>query len=176
MIGLTGSVSGSASPHTRYGSFPPTTTLLLGEEVSARLRAAERVVPEEDRAGEIDGDVFLSARGRERERHGKGKDKGRRIPEYRRIWSQSSETVCRRGADDVGVDDLESEVVEQSDSTLLGPDGEQPARAKARSRVAAGPSASVPGDDSVERQYGVVKMEIITKYWSKQGLWTIYAG
>lgn len=144
---LTGSTSGSASPSTRYGSFPPS-TIINGEDIRDRLSKHASIA----QLGVEEAELARSRRAKVR-----GKSVGKDTS--RRQWSRSTETLLRPDDEDVYDPDAE-----HSDSTALNSDDPEQIQRKGT------------GLGSVDdAQYGVLKMELISKNWGRRG-WSIYAG
>lgn len=168
----TGSVSGSASPSTRYGSFPPSTSLLQHADLEARLRGS--LLGNDERRTQSLGKAA-------------GKGKGKARMGSRRMFERSRERVVfpRRseghltGEDVYDSDaDLSDEGVsrrllggreEEQDAIWTAGDEEWDRRRRNRS------AQSVIGKDE-DKQWGVVKMEMMARTWGRKGLLTIYAG
>ncbi|BGP49152.1 hypothetical protein JCM10450v2_005035 [Rhodotorula kratochvilovae] len=171
---LTGSTSGSATPSTSYGSFPP-----VGEEVEAILRT------------KLSRQAAIEA-GRASDERSNGSGKRR--------WASSRERLLLPGPDGQTSEDVfdsdgdaepsDGEGVSRThfDENGFGQeDGGDPWGAAAeydgsprRPRKGVAPSVrsrmsghAAPDGD---KQWGVVKMELMAKTWGRKGLFTIYAG
>jgi len=172
---LTGSTSGSATPSTSYGSFPP-----AEDDVEAILRSKlGRQAQAEEAASRAGG------------------------PGGKRRWARSRERLVPTGPDGRPTDDVfdsdgDAEPSDGEGGAHRSPfaaagfgeedggnpwggttqyDG-SPRRARKvpppageRSRAAGGHIA--PEGD---KQWGVVKMELMARTWGRRGLFTIYAG
>ncbi|GAA5939078.1 hypothetical protein JCM10213_006022 [Rhodosporidiobolus nylandii] len=153
---LTGSTSGSATPSTSYGSFPPGEG---AEVVASQLRSK---LSGEDIAG------------------------GRRGEQ--RSWARSKERLLLPGRDG-----RQNEDVYDSDGDLTASDGEGlssrlggGAQGEEDEIWTAGDEAGGGGggrrarratvEEPEDKQWGVVKMELMARTWGKRGLFTIYAG
>ncbi|GAA5867400.1 hypothetical protein JCM8547_003334 [Rhodosporidiobolus lusitaniae] len=171
---LTGSPSGSATPSTTYGSFPPS-----------------------DAPAPAAGDVETILR-RKLSQNEVG---GGRSPSRERRWERSRERLLRPGRDG-----KQSEDVYDSDGDATASDGEGDALASSgelppggagggeeedavwnagdAERAAWGTAGSVRSKMSTrsrvepegDKQWGVVKMELMSRTWGRRGLFTIYAG
>ncbi|GAA6063114.1 hypothetical protein JCM10212_002636 [Sporobolomyces blumeae] len=185
---LTGSVSGSASPSTRYGSFPPDNATATPEAVEQALN-----------------------------RHFEAHSAKSSLKGLNRKWERSQERLLRltrdgRSFDDAWLEDeatggaggglrtghLEDADGAGSETPLLfddydeDDDGDDGVRAAWRARDGAwtrprrngtkgerGTSSSPSRTSfppSEDKQWGVVKMELMARTWGKKGLFTIYAG
>lgn len=146
---MTGSVSGSASPLTHYGSFPPSDSPASTqdrthnvEEIEERLKASLR----SDSKG---------GRGLRRT-----KRRGRTL---NRSWSKSTEVLD----DGHGIfeDNDPDDGDESGDDGLLRAPGSNARRQRSRSR-----------SQEPETHWGVRKMEMMGTSWSRRTLMTLYAG
>lgn len=176
---LTGSTSGSATPSTSYGSFPP-----AEDDVEAILRA------------KLDRQALAEAGGGALDERGTGAGSKRR-------WARSRERLLLPGADGRPTDDVfdSDGDAEPSDGEGVGAhhslfaadgfgqeDGGNPWGATTQydgsprrprkvppppsERSRAGGHIAPEGD----KQWGVVKMELMARTWGRRGLFTIYAG
>jgi hypothetical protein len=172
---LTGSASGSASPSTRYGSFPPTSTpVMSGDEINQRLSHAStsREVMTDDNRSRTMLEFEENAAGVIRsDRKGKGKKKSKGSE---RRWTRSSETLLRGDVEDIydQDDDIQTRLTPEDEEELMA--GRKLRRTLSQSRSEILESKGLVG--TTEIQYGVLKMELIARNWGKRGLWSIYAG
>ncbi|GAA5912263.1 uncharacterized protein JCM6883_003299 [Sporobolomyces salmoneus] len=191
---LTGSQSGSASPSTRYGSFPP-----AGDESS------QQTTPQTPTHSKLLEDALENAtKGCQKLR----REKSKRVQSQtgmNRKWERSQERLLRVTRDGQCLDDHEAELGQEgghddheddeedrgSESPLLGGPGEEAddpvwnagetaswgkRRAARNLRRAIDPSANGHATTQEDKQWGVVKMELMARTWGKKGLFTIYAG
>ncbi|GAA6006045.1 hypothetical protein JCM10207_007324 [Rhodosporidiobolus poonsookiae] len=167
---LTGSASGSATPTTSYGSFPPADTPVPGTgNVEALLRTK---LSQDNLAG---GDQL-----------GRNRSVARR-------WERSQERLLLPGRDgrtSEDVYDSDGDLPSDSDPRAVSratPDsdvgdevwtaGEGDAAAGWRRSLASRSSArSGVGEAEGLKPFGVVKMELMARTWGRKGLFTIYAG
>lgn len=146
---VTGSVSGSASPATRYGSFPPATDEakdMLEEILRRKLhkrrweRSQERLIPPGTGCDDVfDSDADLS-------------DDPVHEP-------SKSPPYSPRSPDSPSNDDAADAVWNAGDDLLTT---HPPRRTRTR--------------DEGAKQWGVQKMELMSMVWGKRGLSLIYAG
>ncbi|GAA5968346.1 hypothetical protein JCM21900_000981 [Sporobolomyces salmonicolor] len=181
---LTGSQSGSASPSTRYGSFPPSDAAAPSaghaQDLEALLRSK---LSGPDRSGEG-----------KRARHGTTNLKG-----LDRRWERSQERLIRPGKDgrssedpfdsDADVSSDGEERLEEGagaplateqgdgdgDEVWNAGDGSWGRRSGKQAQRRAGERANRTTAEE-DKQWGVVKMELMARTWGKRGLFTIYAG
>ena len=202
---LTGSRSGSASPSTRYGSFPPD-----GEEVVSTnlVQPPSNSNHQGHHHSQLLEEALVNARNTKK---GSRSRKGLLL---NRKWERSQERLLRLTRDGKSFDDSlnnhhegnrddreeeedeeEEEERHQSDEPLLETDGEgdevwnagdgswgrrraaknlrNAAAARANGRVV---NTGSSGGHQEDKQWGVVKMELMARTWGKKGLFTIYAG
>ncbi|GAA6002891.1 uncharacterized protein JCM10292_001359 [Rhodotorula paludigena] len=178
---LTGTTSGSATPSTSYGSFPPP-----GEEVESALRSKLYRQTSPDERGDESSPRASTSRG------------------GRRRWERSRERLIPFGVGGRRSDDVYDSDGDASDASVeqhpashehspftqdgFGQeDGGDPWTAgeddmadvrrngkdKAGSVMSRHSGVVVPEGD---KQWGVVKMELMSRTWGRKGLLTIYAG
>lgn len=179
---ITGSVSGSASPSTRYGSFPPggSSGVVSGPELEERLRGAVR-----------------------RAEDGRDKGKARAKPSarastdhFKRSWGPSSARILMHKSSGLGrqpsiagddVFDSDADLDDDDEETLgrreesSGLLGVRARRSSSRMSTSSGRERRAKSGGIVEgldadKQPGVLKMEAMGRTWGRQGLVTIYAG
>ena len=156
----TGSTSGSASPSTRYGSFPPSTSLLHHADLEARLRGS--LLGNEERRTQSLGKA-----------KGKGKGKGKAKMGSRRMFERSRERVLfprRSEGHMIGEDVFDSDADlsdEGASARLLGGREEEDAiwtvgddELDRRRRNKSAQSVVAKEED---KQWGVVKMEMMAR-------------
>ncbi|GAA5863975.1 hypothetical protein JCM1840_000654 [Sporobolomyces johnsonii] len=178
---LTGSQSGSASPSTRYGSFPPSDSAAPSTGDTRDLEALlKSKLSGPDRSGE-------GKRARNGSRSLKGLD---------RRWERSQERLLRPGKDGRSSEDpfdsdadIASDVEERQEGGAGAPlagedaDGDEVwnagdswgRRSGKQAQKRAGERANRTTAEE-DKQWGVVKMELMARTWGKRGLFTIYAG
>ncbi|KAK4704828.1 hypothetical protein P7C70_g1390, partial [Phenoliferia sp. Uapishka_3] len=180
---ITGSISGSASPATRYGSFPPGGSSQLGgtvggPELEQRLRGAIRRSEEEGaERGLTPGD---------RKGKAKARDQARKDP--KRSWGRTASKVLVHKSSGLGRQpSLAADDVFDSDASLTDEDDERNNRGESSAflgrrmsenlgRQRRARSGGFVEGSAVEKQPGVLKMEIMGRSWGRKGLVTIYAG
>ena len=192
---LTGSQSGSATPSTRYGSFPP-----AGEsQQPTNATANHSQLLEDALKNAATGNAKKVRNSPKRARVGLGNRK----------WERSQERLLRVTRDGKCLDDDHGELGHEepngnhdhedaedagSESPLLGVGDETEDLVWNAGETASwgrrrGARSSRPTTDTVanghsthstttqeDKQWGVVKMELMARTWGKKGLFTIYAG
>lgn len=192
---LTGSESGSATPSTRYGSFPPG-----GNETplssSANSAPHSKLLEDALKNATANGTDANKKKTQRTRSGGVG---------FHRKWERSQERLLRVTRDGNSLDDDDGTGHETpgdeedeeedggSESPLLEADdqvwnaGETASwgrrRAARNLRTARDLSAGhghanqgPPSTGHEDKQWGVVKMELMARTWGKKGLFTIYAG
>ncbi|GAA5993287.1 hypothetical protein JCM10908_001413 [Rhodotorula pacifica] len=215
---LTGTTSGSATPSTSYGSFPPGAA--AGPPSGTSVKAVEDLLRDKLAPSRS------SSRG-QGSKHRSKLDTTSEANNHRRRWTRSRERLLVRDAqgrvtDDVYDSDNEAAALSDDDEEEVGvvardfygydrkgrggegEEDEDPAepwrsvngkgRPAASSRGSKGPS--VPdaerlvrrsrrssrngggggSDAEDDKQWGVVKMELMAKTWGRKGFLTVYAG
>lgn len=159
--------SGTASPSYRTFALP----VLDPGEINARLTATslsnDLAADREDRSRYTEETTTTITTTVKQERS-KTRD---RIRKVKRTFSRSSETLVKDFYDD---DD--EDVRENSDSTLNPEEDHNLGLSRSRSREERSRITLVGAAESKDRQYGVLKIELIAKHWGKRGFYTIYAG
>lgn len=181
---MTGSVSGSASPSTRYGSFPPSTSTATtaeqyqnytsGDSTPAALHAHPRLDHEiehiedmlraslrRDWRAQQDSDTDSAPR-----KQKKTLKRGRSTEH--RSWSKSTERMFARDTLFDSEDETETPGRPYSHDDLLdAEDGHSIKVERKRSRSR---------NDGEEMHWGVRKMVMMGTSWSRKTLVTLYAG
>jgi hypothetical protein len=161
---LSGSVSGSATPSTSYGSFPPTDgparDVTADVENILRTKLSQEAMRKGGRMGERRWE-----RSRERLLL-PGKD-GRQSED---VYDSDGEA----GSDGEPLKGSRTAAEEEEDAVWTAGDsirGRERVRESTRSRA-----PTEVGEEGGDKQWGVVKMELMARTWGKRGLFTIYAG
>lgn len=214
---LTGTTSGSATPSTSYGSFPPGTDRPAGAEAEAKeVQAVEALLR----------DKLTTPAGGRGSKHRHKLDTSKDANHHRRRWTRSRERLLVRDphgrvSDDVYDSDAAASGSDSSDpeaedpaatppdvverdfyaheagahldpvrpwrsSSINGkgrPAGARPADLSARrpstatsTRRPQGSNSHDGGHGDDDKQWGVVKMELMAKTWGRKGFLTVYAG
>ncbi|GAA6040600.1 hypothetical protein JCM8097_008062 [Rhodosporidiobolus ruineniae] len=166
---LTGSTSGSATPSTTYGSFPPSDAPApgAGEDVESILR---RKLSQSDV-----------------QQHPPSSSSRESTLRHERRWERSRERLLRPGRDGQTSEDVyDSDGDALSDGEQLGASGAAQDGSGEDEVWTAGEARDLDGSTRSKRsnrvqpegdkQWGVVKMELMARTWGKRGLFTIYAG
>ncbi|GAA5949173.1 hypothetical protein JCM3765_003319 [Sporobolomyces pararoseus] len=192
---LTGSQSGSATPSTRYGSFPP-----AGDSNQPTNAAAHHSQLLEDALKNAATGSSKKVR---------DSPKRARVGLGNRKWERSQERLLRVTRDGKCLDDDHGEHGDEglngnhdhedtedagSESPLLGVGedvedlvwnaGETASWGRRRGARSSRPTADTTSNShsahstttQEDKQWGVVKMELMARTWGKKGLFTIYAG
>ncbi|GAA5871445.1 hypothetical protein JCM16303_000758 [Sporobolomyces ruberrimus] len=197
---LTGSQSGSASPSTRYGSFPPgedhpspVPTLSSSTSHSKLLEEALDKKLRKSNTGSRIGGMGINRkweRSQERllrvTRDGKCLDDDDGDGDHQGYANDEGGEERTRDTEDEEDRGSESPLLRGDENGAAGEDqiwtaGESPSwgrrRAARNLRRAEATSANSPPHTAQEdKQWGVVKMELMARTWGKKGLFTIYAG
>ncbi|GAA5835089.1 hypothetical protein JCM11251_000161 [Rhodosporidiobolus azoricus] len=172
---LTGSTSGSATPSTSYGSFPPAD----GPAPAAATGEVERILRRKlSQTVEVQG----MRRGELRRE---------------RQWERSRERLIRPGRDGKQGEDVydsDGDALSDGEPLIGGAGGEAADESSGddvwnagdaernawtgsvRSKRSKKSTRSGMVEPEGDKQWGVVKMELMSKTWGRSGLWTIYAG
>lgn len=173
-VSLSGSTSGSASPLTQYGSFPPREGNLKGLE--SRLRDSLR----KERTRKITKKVW------------------ERKSSQRILYPSRSSGIGRDSQNLMGEDVYDSDA-DISDDQLAGTSGFQwegdeddiiwtagessisrPVSSKSRKLEAGRLRREISGGyvetEDEEKQWGVMKMELMARTWGRSGLLAVFAG
>ncbi|GAA5988535.1 hypothetical protein JCM11641_003307 [Rhodosporidiobolus odoratus] len=165
---LTGSISGSATPSTSYGSFPPSDA----QKVEAAL--AERLA---------EGSMGRNS----------GRMKGLK---GERRWERSRERLLLPGSDGQQTEDVydsdgdlgsaeetplgegmgRGAGEEEQDEAWYAGGSPNRTRRERRARDIQRRRSGVVEPEEGDKQWGVVKMELMARTWGRRGLFTIYAG
>ncbi|GAA5901939.1 hypothetical protein JCM6882_000146 [Rhodosporidiobolus microsporus] len=174
---LTGSTSGSATPSTSYGSFPPMDgpTPAAAGEVEQILR---RKLSQSDVQGTRRGELRHERRWeRSRERllrPGRDGKQGEDVYDSDGDAQSDGEPLASGagagGGAGEGTDDSGDDVWNAGDAERSG--WTDSVRSKRSKRSTRSGMVEPEGD----KQWGVVKMELMSRTWGRRGLWTIYAG
>ncbi|GAA5935212.1 uncharacterized protein JCM15063_000971 [Sporobolomyces koalae] len=193
---LTGSRSGSATPSTRYGSFPPAEDAVAQSTHHQPTKSHSALLEQALRDAHASTSKYNPRRSRTEASSAVG---------LNRKWERSQERLLRVTRDGKSLDDSSHDDRDEcagsdddnedrgSESPLLddvrngqrSPDevwnaGETASwgrRRAARNLRNNGTPAAIPSNTAAEdKQWGVVKMELMARTWGKKGLFTIYAG